>query len=201
MTTYKTKSAFNGRPGFPKGNKFHLATTSHVGRANLVVQTMQLPNVFNDWLEAENVNIKDLAIATGIRPYRLKELATGMTMPHLPEAIAIEKATGGAFTTSDWASVPLVALAVTRYEGNAGKPMAKWVEGQWRFDGVFLRPRVRAAMADLWKAWLLLPLEDRAAFTAEPPVTKRSAAQQLPPVDSGSGSEGAAEETDSGDAK
>ena len=146
----------------------------HIGKnaparsvSQLHLERLRVPNPFNDWLEQNSIDICALAIATGIRTYRLHSLRTGVVLPHYHEAIVIERASAGGFSVGAWAKQPAVAATLQRYAENAGKPTSTWMEGRWN-NGIYLQPQVRAYMREFCEKWLELQAAEQPAEPSLP---------------------------------
>jgi hypothetical protein len=129
----------------------HVAERRHHIR---VVDLATIPNNFAEWLEANNIDLRELAIRTGIRPYRLMTLRAGTHPVYMWESIVIEQATSGGFTQADWAKHPAVRAELTMATERQGVAMQNWMERRPFGAGFFVHQDVKRRMQQLFAEWL-----------------------------------------------
>lgn len=117
-----------------------------------VLNALTVKNPFLTWVDEHKIDLNQLAVLSGIRPYRLRALYTGLFMPHLSEAIQLERVSGATLPVSAWLEVPVVEQALRIMETNAGQPMRNWLNSRpttaiWMHDSVY------EALEKLFVAW------------------------------------------------
>lgn len=135
---------------YPKARKFLQLNTN-------------LPNPLTGWMEAHNIDIIDLAQRCGIHPQTLERFRTGMVIPTLVHAMALEKATGGQLRVMDWAKHPMVEADLEWLEDRTKTSIETWLYARgakckaekFRRTMLYLRrPNVRAVMERIHRQYL-----------------------------------------------